>query len=155
MFLETEPDALPPRMMMASLASSRLKLGNVPVTTTVRPSRVRGTEASRSSSIRTPAAAQLSTISLCQSTANHSLSATAMVGPTPSTWAICSSVALRMASMLPKAVASAREAVGPTCRMDSATSTRHSGCCLAFSSSANSFSVVAVGLDGDFAVPLV
>ena len=60
-----------------------------------------------------------------------------------------------MASMLPNAVASAREARGPTCRMESATRTRHSGWVLAFSSSLKSFSVVAVGLDGVLAVPLL
>ena len=60
-----------------------------------------------------------------------------------------------MASMLPNAVARAREARGPTCRMDSATRTRHSGWDLALSSSRNSLSVVAVGLDGVLAVALV
>ena len=60
-----------------------------------------------------------------------------------------------MASMVPKAVASAREARGPTCRMESATSSRHSGWDLAFSSSRKSFSVVAVGFEGVLAVPLL
>ena len=50
-----------------------------------------------------------------------------MVGPTPSTAASCSSEAARIASRSPNSVASARAAVGPTCRIDSATSTRHSG----------------------------
>ncbi len=36
-----------------------------------------------------------------------------------------------IASRLPNSVASARAAVGPTWRIDSATSTRHSGCALA------------------------
>ncbi|CFR85365.1 Uncharacterised protein [Mycobacterium tuberculosis] len=38
-----------------------------------------------------------------------------------------------MASRLPNSVARARAAVGPTWRMDSATSTRHSGAALALS----------------------
>ena len=63
----------------------------------------------------------------CQSTVNHSVTAAAMVGPTPSTTANSSSEAAMIASRLPYSVASARAAVGPTCRMDSATSTRHSG----------------------------
>jgi len=57
--------------------------------------------------------------------------------------------------MLPNAVASARDARGPTCRMERATSTRQSGWDLAFSSSAKSLTVLAVGLDGFLAVPLV
>ena len=43
-----------------------------------------------------------------------------------------------MASRLPNSVASARAAVGPTWRIDSATSTRHSGCALALSRLASS-----------------
>ena len=43
-----------------------------------------------------------------------------------------------IASRLPNSVASARAAVGPTCRIDSATSTRHSGCALALSRLASS-----------------
>ena len=77
-----------------------------------------------------------------------------MVVPTPSTWASSSSLAARMRSMEPKAVASAREAVGPTCRIDSATRTLHRGCFFAFSSSTKSLRVVAVGSGGFLAVPL-
>ena len=73
--------------------------------TTVSPSSVRGVLSSTSSAIRTPASAQASTIPACQSTANHSFRAAAMVGPTPSTCASCSSLAARMASIDPKAVA--------------------------------------------------
>ena len=55
------------------------------MTTTVRPSRVRATDSSRSSSMVTPAAAHLSTISLVPVDAsNHSITAAAIVGPTPS-----------------------------------------------------------------------
>ena len=129
------------------------------MTTTVTPSRVRGTDSSRSSSMRTPAAAQRSTISRCQSWANHSMSASAMVGPTPSISASRSrsppSAAARRAVMEPNAVARERAAVGPTCRMDSATSTRHSGWDFAFSSSSNRRCVFAVGAEGRFAVPAV
>ena len=56
-----------------------------------------------------------------------------MVGPTPSTSASCSSDAAMIASRLPNAVASARAAVGPTWRIDSATRIRHSGRSLALS----------------------
>jgi hypothetical protein len=38
---------------------------------------------SHSSAIRTAAARHLSTIARCQSTVNHSMTAAAMVGPTP------------------------------------------------------------------------
>lgn len=103
------------------------------MTTTVRPSRVRGTLVSRSSAIRTPAARHLSTIARCQSTVNHSVSAAAIVGPTPSTAASRSVEADMMASRSPNSVARARAAVGPTWRMDNATKTRHSAAFLALS----------------------
>ena len=113
--------------MIASLIPSRVKPSREPVATIVSPSRVRGTESSRSSSIETPEAVQRSTISRCQSTENHSTTDVAIVPPTPSVSASTSSDAARMSSIEPKRVASARAAVGPTCRMDRATSTRHSG----------------------------
>ena len=122
---------------MASRAWSREKPSSEPVTTTVRPSRVRATDASRSSAIRTPAAAHLSTIWACQSTANHSMTASAMTPPTPSAWASSSRDAARMASIEPNCDASARAAVGPTCRIERATSTRHSGCCCALAKLSN------------------
>ena len=81
----------------------------------------------------TPAASHVSTMARCQSTANHSMTASAMVGPTPSAAASSSSVASRIAAIDPNSWASARAAVGPTWRIDSATSTRHSGTCLAWS----------------------
>ena len=158
-FLDTDPEALPPRTRIASFAESREKPSSEPVTTTVRPSSVRGVDSSCSSSMTTPAAAHRSTISRCQSSANHSMSASAMIGPTPSISASRSrspaSAAARSAAIEPNAVASERAAVGPTCRMDSATRVRHSGCDLAFSSSSNRRSVLAVGADGFFAVPAV
>ena len=118
--------------MIASLAPSRENPVSDPVTTTVNPSSVRAMLASRSSAIRTPAARHFSTIARCQSTVNQSITAAAMVGPTPSVSASCSSEADSMASRLPNSVASARAAVGPTWRIDSATNTRHSGCAFAW-----------------------
>ena len=50
-----------------------------------------------------------------------------MAGPTPSTWDSSSTPASRSALSEPKRPASARAAVGPTCRTDSATRTRHRG----------------------------
>ena len=50
-----------------------------------------------------------------------------MVGPTSSTSISVSAGAPAIASTEPKAPASARAAVGPTCLIDRATSTRHSG----------------------------
>ena len=79
----------------------------------------------------------------------------AITGPTPSVAASSSSEASRIRSMEPKAVASERAAVGPTCRMDSATSTRHSGWEVALASSSKSLTVLALGLDGCLALPLV
>ena len=75
---------MPPRARIASLAWSRLKSTSEPVTTMLIPVSVRGVPSSRSSSIVTPAARHLSTITRCQSTPNHSTTASAMVGPTPS-----------------------------------------------------------------------
>ena len=116
--------------MIASLAPSREKSSSDPVTTMVRPSSVRATDSSRSSARETPAARHLSTISWCQSTCRHSTMASAMIPPTPSVAASSSWEAAQMASREPNSVASARAADGPTWRMDSATSTRHSGTCL-------------------------
>ena len=84
-FFDTELAAFPPRATMASLASSRENPGSEPVTTMDSASSVRSTLLSRSSAIRTPAARHLSTIARCQSTVNHSTTAAAIVGPTPST----------------------------------------------------------------------
>ena len=82
--------------------------------TIVNPSSVRGIDSSRSSAIETPAAVHRSTISLCQSTPNHSTTDAAIVWPTPSVSASSSSDAARMASIVPNLVARARAAVGPT-----------------------------------------
>ena len=73
---------------MASLVSSREKPSSEPVTTTVSPARVCSTDSSRSSTIRTPSAAQRSTIATCHSLpglSNQSRTDSAMTGPTPST----------------------------------------------------------------------
>ncbi len=83
------------------------------MTTTVSPSRVRGTDSSRSSAIATPAASHVSTISACHGTANHSITASAMVGPTPSAAASSARLAPRIAAIEPNSWASARAAVGP------------------------------------------
>ena len=74
----------------------------------------------------------------CQSTPNQSTMDAAIVGPTPSTTASCSTLAAAITSSEPNSVASARAAVGPTCRMDSATRIRHSGRCRATSRLASS-----------------
>ncbi len=87
-------------------------------------------DSSRSSSMVTPAAAHLSTMAWCQSApspSNQARTDAAMVGPTPSVSASRSSEASRTACIEPKWVASARAAVGPTCLIDNATITRHSG----------------------------
>ncbi len=93
--------------------------------------------------MRTPLAAHPATMFSCQSTANHSLIEWAMTAPTPSVAASVASSASRIASIEPNWVASARAAVGPTCRIDRATMTRHNGCVLATSRLASSFSPVA------------
>jgi hypothetical protein len=64
--------------------------------------------------METPAFSHFSTISRCQSTSNHSITASAMVGPTPSAAARRSSGAARIASIDPNSWARARAAVGPT-----------------------------------------
>ena len=116
-FFETLPEALPPRETMASLALSRVNPSREPVTTTVRPSRVRaGSSCSSESSsrVRTPAASQRLRISRCQSTSRHLAQDSAMVGPTPSTSASSAMSAWHRASRDLKRAASARAAVGPT-----------------------------------------
>ena len=85
-------------------------------------------------------------MSRCQpdsSPSNHSRTDSAIVGPTPSAAASCSTDADSIAAIDPNSVASARAAVGPTCRIDSPTSTRHSGTCLAWSRLASSRSPLA------------
>ena len=78
-----------------------------------------------------------------------------MVGPTPSAATISSGVAAMIRSIERNSRASACAAVGPTCRIDSATSMRHSGRCRAAANSSNSFSVFFVGTGGTFGVPRV
>ena len=70
--------------------------------------------------------------------------AAAIVGPTPSAAPISSSVAVAIAGIDAKCCASARAAVGPTCRMDSATITRQSAASLAFSRLPSSAAPVAL-----------
>ena len=81
----------------------------------------------------TPAARHLSTIAACQSTVNQSRTEAAIVGPTSSTSTSRSGDAAAIASTEPNAAASARAAVGPTCRIESATRIRQSGRCRASS----------------------
>src|SRR4051794_18277799 len=73
--------------------------------TTVTPSSGRGPSSAPSSAVRTPAAAHLRTISRCQSTANHSTTALAIVGPTPSA---CASSSLPAAAAPPPTPAGGR-----------------------------------------------
>ena len=144
-FFDTELADLPPRLAMAAAASSRLNPSSDPVTTTDRPASGFGpVSGARSSAIRTPAACHFATMLRCQSTVNHSRTASAMVRPMPSTAASCSTDAEAMASIEPNSRARSCAAVGPTCRMDSATSTRHSGRVLAASRLSSSLCAFAV-----------
>ena len=77
--------------------------------------------------MRTPALRSFSTSSRFSSSANHSSTLRAMIGPTPSTPAMSSSVAVISPSMDGNASAITRATVEPTWRMFSATSSRHSG----------------------------
>ena len=82
---------------------------------------------------------------LCQSASGPSNQAridSAMVGPTPSAPASRASSASRIAVIEPNSAASARAAVGPTWRIDSPTSTRHSGRSLAASRLSSSLRAV-------------
>ncbi len=136
-FFDTEPATFPPRRCTASAASSLVSPSSVPVITTVTPASGPAPAASPdglaaggtnpSCSSWTPAARHFSTIAACQSTVNQSRTDAAIVGPTSSTATSCSGDAAVIASIEPNARASARAAVGPTCRMDSATRIRHSG----------------------------
>ena len=129
-FLDTEEVTLPPAWRTASPASSLVIPSSVPVITTDTPasSRAAARLGSKSgSSSRTPASRHLATIARCQSTANQSRREAAIVGPTPSTAASASTLAASIAVTEPNSAASARAAVGPTWRMDSATRIRHSG----------------------------
>ena len=92
----------------------------------------------------TPAARHFATMAACQSTSNHSRSDLAIVGPTSSTVTSSASGAAAMASTEPNAVASARAAVGPMCRIDSATRIRQSGRCRASSRLPSSLVAFAV-----------
>src|SRR4051794_6216539 len=83
--LETEPVTLPPSAWTAAAAPSRLQPSRVPVITTVTPSSSRGPRSTASSAIRTPAAAHLSTTAARHGSWNHSSTASAITGPTPST----------------------------------------------------------------------
>ena len=105
----------------------------------VSPSSVCGARSSSSASMVTPAAAQVSTMFWCQSTVNHSLKLSAITSPTPSVSARSATGASISDCTEWKRDASARAAVGPTWRMDSATMTRHRSAFLAVSRLAKSF----------------
>ena len=82
---------------------------------------------------------------LCQSDSgpsNQSRTDAAIVGPTCSAAEMSASEAARIASIEPNSVARARAAVGPTWRIESATTTRHSGTSLDFARLSSSFSPV-------------
>ena len=99
--------------------------------TTLSPAKTCGSCSTSASANDTPASPHFVTMSRCQGSANHSATASAMIGPTPSVAANCSCEASSMAASERNAAASARAAVGPTCRMDRATRTRHNGRSLA------------------------
>ena len=126
------PAALPPRARIASLASSREKPSSEPVTTTVSPSRVRGADSStlvgHPHAGRRPLVEDRGVPVDARTTRS---TASAITPPTPSAAASSSRPAARIASIEPKSAARARAAVGPTWRIDRATSTRHSGRVLA------------------------
>ena len=70
---------------IASVIRSRVHPSSEPVTTIDNPAKVCSTSSPGSSAITHPAACHLRTISVCQSTVNHSVIAAASVGPIPST----------------------------------------------------------------------
>ena len=125
--------------MIASLAPSRVKSTSEPVTTRVSPSSVRGDGlvalVGHRARRRRPTCRRWRGASRRVEPLDDRLRdrrADALGGRE------LSSEAARIASIEPNSVASARAAVGPTCRIDSATSTRHSGTSLASSRLASS-----------------
>ena len=131
---------------MVSEMPSRVKDSNPPVTTKVNPARVCGICAVSCCTTVTPASLHFRIISRCQSTANHSTIDCAIVEPTPSTAANSSADDVEIFAIDAKLVANACAAVGPTCRIDSATNVLHSGCFFACSSAARSFVTFAPGV---------
>ena len=93
---------------------SRVKDSKPPVTTKVRPAKVCGAVLVSTKCTVTPAAVHRSTMRLCQSIANHSEIASAIVAPTPSIAAISSTEAAANFSSDPNSVARAWAEVGPT-----------------------------------------
>lgn len=129
-FLLTDPEALPPREIIASLAESREKSINEPVTTTVLPSSVCGSVLISTCSAPTPAAFHASNTVPRQSPgsladANHVTTDSAISGPMPSICDSSSTLARSMASSDPNVLAITRAVGGPSRLMDRATSTRH------------------------------
>src|SRR5215471_2621200 len=156
-FFDTDPVTFPPRLVIASAASSRVIPSSVPVMTTVTPASGPAPEGSPSAGTTagathprctscTPAARHFSTIASCQSTVNQSRTDAAIVGPTSSTATSCSGDAPLIASIEPNARASARAAVGPTCLIDSATRLRQSGLLRASSRLCSSFAALTVSV---------
>ena len=107
------------------------------------PAKVCGSISNSPCSISTPAFDHLVTMLRCHSSSNHSTTDSAMIAPTPSTSANSSTVAFEIFSTDPKRVANACAAVGPTCRMESATITRHKGRLFASSSAVTKRSAIA------------
>ena len=125
---------------------SLVKSFNPPVTTKVNPAKVCGSFLTGASTIATPAALHLIMIALCQSIENHSTIDSAIVAPTPSISASSAADAFEIFSIDPKELAKACAAVGPTCRIESATSVLHNGSFFADSSAANNLSIFAPGV---------
>ena len=148
-FLLTEPAAFPPWEIMASLAESREKSTNDPVTTTVLPAKVCG-RSLVSATTPTPAVFHASNTVPRQlpgscAAVNHVTTDSAISGPIPSIAESSSTLACSIASSEPKAVAMVRAVGGPRRRIDSATSTRHKSTCLAFSISSSILRVFSAG----------
>ena len=133
-FLDTDPEALPPRRQDRLSGPRRGCSLQAPGDDDGEPLERARPASSPSSAIRTPAAAHCRRPRRASRPRTTRATASAMVGPTPSTAA--SSLGARprgSARSTGSAWARARAAVGPTWRIDSATSTRHSGWDLALS----------------------
>ena len=149
-FLLTDPAAFPPREIIASLAESREKSTNEPVTTTVLPSSVCGRALVCACPTPTPAAFHASSTMPRQSPgflaeANQVTTDSAISGPMPSICDSSSTLACSMASSEPNALAMVRAVGGPSRRMDRATSTRHRSAWRALSISSSIFLVFSAG----------
>ena len=117
-FLLTLPATFAPKASSMSLASSRLKVGKVPVSTKVWPAKGRLAPAVGSPSAHvTPQARSCSTTSRLWAWSKKVRRLCATVGPTSATCSSWSCVASMMASILPKWRASSLAVASPTWRM--------------------------------------